>query len=297
VTVAKSYRDYARTSVAGAPTVLVIAMLSIQLGASMARQILPLVGAPGTTALRTSLAALLMLGLSRPWRHAVSRRLVCAVVLYGLSLGAMNLLFYCALARVPLGIVVALEFTGPLAVSLLGSRRPLDFLWVLLAAVGLLLIVPYGNAAHTVDLTGVGYSLGAGACWGAYILFGQRAGKAGYSGQAAALGMSTAALFVLPFGARAVVAHTGDMHIWLVAFGIAVFSGALPYSLEMVALKRLPARTFGILMSLEPAIAALVGLGFLDEHLSRAQWFAIGCIVIAASGSSMGTKAPPATVS
>jgi inner membrane transporter RhtA len=265
---------------------VLVAMLSVQLGASLARQLLPSVGAPGMTALRTSIAASLLLALWKPWRPRWDLRLLRAVVPYGLSLGAMNLLFYCALARAPLGIVVALEFTGPLAVSLLASRRPRDFLWVVLAAAGIILILPLRQAAHDVDVLGALCALGAGACWAAYIVFGQRASQAGHSGQATALGMATAALFALPFGARSIVANAGQTRVWLIGLAVALFSSALPYSLEMVALKHIPARTFGILMSLEPALAALVGLAVLGEHLSAAQWSAIGCIVAAAAGSS-----------
>jgi inner membrane transporter RhtA len=265
-------------------------MLSIQLGASLARTLLPSVGPFGTTAMRTAIGATLLLTVFRPrW----DRRLWRAVLPYGLSLGAMNLLFYCALARAPLGVVVALEFTGPLAVSLLASRRPRDFLWVLLAAAGIVLILPLRGAARNVDLVGVACALGAGACWGAYILFGQRAGQAGHSGQAAALGMTTAALFAFPFGARAIVTWAGHLHVWLVALAVAVFSSALPYSLEMAALKRLPTRTFGILMSLEPAVAALTGLLVLGERLSLSQWSAIACIVAAAAGSATSSDGPP----
>jgi inner membrane transporter RhtA len=278
----------------GSTAIVLVAILSVQLGASLARQLLPTVGPRGTTALRTSLAALLLLLLWRPWRGGLDRRLLRAVAPYGLSLGAMNLLFYCALARIPLGIAVALEFTGPLTVSLLGSRRALDFLWAVSAAAGIVLILPLANTAHGVDLLGAAYALGAGACWASYIVFGQRAGNAGHGGQATALGMATAALLVLPFGVSAIVTHAGQLQVWLVALAIAVFSGALPYSLEMIALKRLPAKTFGILMSLEPAVAALIGLGILGEHLSLAQWLGIGCIIVAAAGSATGAKAPPA---
>jgi inner membrane transporter RhtA len=281
----------------GGPTAIVlVAMLSVQLGASLARQLLPTVGPRGTTALRTTLASLILLALFRPWRPRLDRRLLRAVVPYGISLGAMNLLFYCALARIPLGIAVALEFTGPLTVALLASRRALDFVWAIAAAAGIALLVPLRASAHGVDLVGAAFALGAGACWAAYIIFGQRAGNAGHGGQATALGMTLAALLVLPFGAPAVVPFVGQPRVWLVALGIAVFSGALPYSLEMIALKRLRAKTFGILMSLEPALAALIGLVILGEHLAPAQWLAIGCIIVAAGGSSAGAHEPPAGI-
>jgi inner membrane transporter RhtA len=270
--------------------ILVLAMLSVQLGASLARPLISSVGPAGVTALRTAIAATLLLSL---WRPRWDRRLFAAVLPYGLSLGTMNLLFYCALARIPLGVAVALEFTGPLAVSLLASRRARDFLWVVLAAAGILLILPLRSAERNVDLLGVVCALGAGGCWAAYIVFGQRASQTGHSGQTTALGMLIAALVALPFGAGTVVAHAGELHVWLVALAVAVCSSALPYTLEMMVLRQLPARTFGILMSLEPAIAALAGLAILGERLSLAQWAAIGCIVVAAAGSATSSDAPP----
>jgi inner membrane transporter RhtA len=272
---------------------LVISMLSIQIGASIAKQLFAWVGPSGTAALRTTLAATLLVLVWKPWRHGLSGRALSAIVPYGISLGCMNLLFYLALARIPLGIAVTLEFMGPLTVSLLASRRMLDFLWALLAIAGIGLILPLEHTARAVDLGGVGFALGAGTCWALYIVFGQRAGSAGHGGQATALGMSVAALVVFPWGIGSVVGHASQPRLWLLALAIALFSGALPYSLEMVALKRLPARTFGILMSLEPVVAAMVGLGVLHERLSVMQWVATGCIIIASAGSAASVRAEP----
>jgi inner membrane transporter RhtA len=272
---------------------LIISMLSIQIGVSIAKQLFAWVGPAGTAALRTSLAAALLVLLWKPWRHGLSSRALRAIVPYGLSLGCMNLLFYLAVARIPLGIAVTLEFMGPLAVSLLGSRRMLDFLWALLAVAGIGLILPLQQTGRAIDLGGVAFALGAGTCWALYIVFGQRASSAGHGGQATALGMSVAALVVFPWGVGSVVGHGGEPRLWLLALAIAVFSSALPYSLEMVALKQLPAKTFGILMSLEPVVAAMVGLSVLHERLSLTQWLAIACIIIASAGSAAGVRAEP----
>ena len=279
-------------STGGATGVLVLAMLSIQLGASIAKELIPSVGPSGATALRTAIAATLLWAVWKPWRVPRTATWLRAVVVYGACLGAMNLLFYCALARIPLGLAVALEFIGPLGVALFASRRPVDFAWTLCAAAGILLIVPLG-AGNGVDLVGIGFALAAGLCWALYIVFGQRASNAGPSGPTAAIGMAVAALVTVPFGAPAVAAHVAERAVWLRALAIAILSSALPYYLEMLALKRLPARTFGVLMSLEPASAAVIGFAILRERLSPSQWTAIALIVLAAGGSARTTRPRP----
>jgi inner membrane transporter RhtA len=265
---------------------LLVAMLSIQTGAALAKQLFQGLGAQGTTLLRLGLAALCLCGFWRPWHQRHTRREVIAVLAYGLSLGAMSLSFYMAIERIPLGIAVAIEFTGPLAVAVLSSRKPSDFLWVALATGGLVLILPISQATAALDPLGVFYALCAGICWALYILFGQRAGASAHAGTVTALGMAVAALLVLPMGA----AHAGSALFKLsnlpLALGVAILSSALPFSLEMVALKRLPAKNFGILMSLEPALGAISGRLLLDEHLAATQWMAISCIILASIGSS-----------
>jgi inner membrane transporter RhtA len=212
-----------------------------------------------------------------------------------MALGGMNFLFYMSLRTVPLGIAVALEFTGPLAVAIYASRRAIDFLWIALAVTGLMLLIPIGATSAGIDLTGASYALGAGACWALYILFGQKAG-ADNGVQTAALGVMIAALFVAPIG----IVHAGAALLTPalipVAIGVAILSTALPYTLEMVALTRMPARTFGTLMSIEPAFGALSGLLFLNEYLSLSQWMAILCIILASVGATMtmGSGAKPA---
>ena len=269
---------------------LLIAMASIQTGASLAKGMFPLIGAQGTTALRLIFASLFMLVLLRPWRAKLTWTTLQTVMIYGIALGCMNLLFYMSLRTVPLGIAVALEFTGPLAVAILASRKAVDFAWVALAVVGLLLLIPMGEAQAGLDPVGVCYALGAGVCWALYILYGQKAGA--YNGvQTAALGVMIAAVFIAPIG----IAHAGsallDMALIPTAIAVAILSTALPYSLEMVALTRLPARTFGTLMSMEPAIGALSGLLFLHEVLSTTQWLAIGAIIMASVGATLTIRA------
>ena len=273
---------------------LLIAMASIQSGASLAKSMFPVVGAQGTTTLRLIFASVIMILLLRPWKAKLTARSLQTVAVYGVALGGMNLLFYMSLQTVPLGIAVALEFTGPLAVAIYASRKAIDFLWIGLAIVGLLLLIPTDAASASIDLMGAGYALAAGVCWALYILFGQKAG-ADNGVQTAALGVMIAAIFVTPFG----VAHAGATlltpSLIPVALGVAVLSTALPYTLEMIALTRMPARTFGTLMSVEPAIAAMSGLLFLNEYLSLAQWMAISCIILASVGATltMGREVKP----
>lgn len=268
---------------------LLIAMASIQSGASLAKSMFPLVGAQGTTTLRLIFASIIMLLILRPWRARFTASTLKSVIIYGLALGGMNFLFYMSLRSIPLGIAVALEFTGPLAVALFASRRAVDFLWIGLAVIGLLLLIPIGQTGAGIDLVGTSYALGAGVCWALYILYGQKAG-AEHGIQTAALGVMVAALFIAPIG----IVHAGSAllnpALLPVAIGVAILSTALPYSLEMVALTRLPARTFGTLMSIEPAFGALSGLLFLNEVLSTAQWFAIAAIITASVGATLSIR-------
>lgn len=219
--------------------VLMIAMASIQSGASLAKSMFPLIGPQGTTTLRLIFASVIMLALLRPWRARLTAKTLKTVVIYGAALGGMNFLFYMSLQTIPLGIAVALEFTGPLAVALYASRKLVDFLWIGLAVIGLLLLIPVGNSGASLDLLGAAYALGAGVCWALYILYGQKAG-AENGIQTAALGVVIAALVVAPIG----IVHAGtallNPALIPVALGVAILSTALPYTLEMVALTRLP---------------------------------------------------------
>ncbi|BCR24734.1 threonine/homoserine exporter RhtA [Aquipseudomonas alcaligenes] len=265
---------------------LVIAMTSIQSGASLAKSLFPLIGPEGTTALRLSLAALILCIVMCPWRARPNFAAWRSLLGYGLSLGAMNLLFYMSLKTIPLGIAVALEFTGPLALALFGSRRLLDFVWIALAALGLWLLLPDTSASDHLDPLGMALALGAGVCWASYILFGQRAGAA-HGAQTVAFGTLVAAMLVFPVGLWSVGSDLFSLDLLPVALAVAVMSSALPYSLEMVALTRMPARTFSVLMSMEPAIAALSGLIYLSERLGATQWLAIGAIILASAGAAL----------
>lgn len=273
-----------------APLIPLLAILGsvtcLGLGTSWAKHTLfPLVGAAGTSAVRVGFSALLLLAFWRPWRWALSARDARTVALYGAALGAMNLCFYMSLATIPFGVAVAIEFSGPLAVALFASRRALDFVWVLLAVCGLGLLLPLGHDVIDLDPRGVAYALGAAVFWATYIVFGKRASHL-HAGHSVALGLAMAALVVVPVG----VLHAGSAllspSLLLVGLGVALVSSALPISLEMVALKRLPPQAFGIMSSMEPAVAALLALLLLDEQLTSLQWLAIALIMAASMGSS-----------
>ena len=266
--------------------VILIAMISIQSGASLAKSLFPLVGAPGVTALRLALGTLILVVIFKPWRLRFAPEQRLPLLLYGLSLGAMNYLFYLSIQRIPLGVAVALEFTGPLAVALFGSRRPLDFVWVALAVLGLWFLLPLGQSVSQIDPVGALLALGAGACWAVYILTGQRAGEE-HGPATVAMGSLIAAVVFVPMG---MIQASDTLFQWgllLPGLAVAILSTALPYSLEMVALTRMPSKTFGTLMSMEPALAALSGMVFLGETLTVTQTLALGAIILASMGSTL----------
>ncbi|ADI12524.1 hypothetical protein SBI_09406 [Streptomyces bingchenggensis BCW-1] len=209
------------------------------------------------------------------------------MVSYGVILGLMNLCFYLALARIPLGIAVTIEFLGPLAVALAGSRRWLDAFWAVLAAGGVVLLM---EGHGDLNFVGFLFALAAGVCWGLYILVGAALGRHTTEGDGLALGMAVAALVAVPFG----VADSGTALIqpWVLVagLGVALLSSVIPYSLDLEALRKIPPRVFGILMSLEPAMAALIGLIVLQESLQWSQWIAVLCVVAASAGAARGTR-------
>ena len=262
---------------------------ALGIGTSFAKQLFPLIGSMGTTAVRVGFSALLLLALWRPWRWPLSRRDAGSIARYGAALGLMNLLFYLALRSIPFGLAVAIEFAGPLTVALLSSRRAVDFVWLLLAVCALALLLPVTTGAASLDPLGVGYALAAAVCWGAYIVFGKRLGHL-HAGQSVALGLSMAALVVVPFGIWQAGRALLNPQLLLYGLGVAAISSAVPISLEMVALKRLPKESFGIMASMEPAVAALLGLLVLDEQLTGLQWLAIVLTMLAAAGSSVTAR-------
>ncbi|GAB2861123.1 EamA family transporter [Hymenobacter ruber] len=279
--------DSGRFTLPAVPAVL-LSIVSVQGGAAIAKGLFPLLGAAGTTSMRIGLSALILLLVVRPKLGQLRAAQWRAVVPYGLALGLMNFLFYCALARIPLGLAVTLEFVGPLGLALVGSRRWGDAVWALLAAAGIALIAPWHG--HGVDLLGLAFALAAGGCWAVYIVLGQRTAAVLPGQQAVAIGMLFAALPVLPFGVASGSLLGLTPHLLLLGGLLALFSSVLPFSLEMQALRSLPTRTFSILMSLEPVAAAISGWLLLGERLLFGQWLAVGFIVVASVGATLTAR-------
>jgi inner membrane transporter RhtA len=273
-------------------------IVSVQYGAALAKGLFSAVGPEGATTLRLIFGALILCVLMRPWRVRVSRAVLPSLIGYGVSVAVMNLLFYIALKTVPLGITVALEFTGPLLVATLQSHRKLDILWVVMAVAGILLLSPpslsdHLATDHPIDPFGVACALGAGAAWAVYIIFAQRAG-AELGHQTASIGMGIAAVLVLPVGVFHSWMALFQPSILVTAVAVGIFSSALPFTLEMVALTRMPARVYGIIAALDPAAGALMGLVMLHEALTFGQWAGIAVVMVAASGSALTMRAPKA---
>ena len=276
-----------------------VSLVTLCAGTSLAKGLFPFVGAEGTTTYRLVFSTLLLMAFWRPWRRPWTWADVPILVLFGATLGLMNLLFYNAIKTVPFGLAIAVEFTGPLAVALWSSKKPLDFVWIVLAVAGMGLILPLGNAsgvdiqAAAIDPVGIAYALGAGACWAIYIVVGQRVADR-IGAFATPMGMLVAALLVTPVGISVAGSSLLNPEWMLAGLGIALLSSAIPYSLEMYSLKHLPKQTFSILLSLEPAVGALAGWLVLSEQLSTQQLGAIGLIMAASMGSAMtaGQRVP-----
>ncbi|CDG82401.1 inner membrane transporter rhtA [Janthinobacterium agaricidamnosum NBRC 102515 = DSM 9628] len=258
--------------------------ISVNLGAAVAKQLFPVIGVEGITAYRVGFSALLLMLIFRPWRQRLAQRDMLNLLMYGSVLGLMNLLIYRAFNLIPIGIAVAIEVTGPLAVAMLSSRRPRDLVPVAGAAFGLYLLLPLSAGPGHLDPAGIAYALGAALCWALYIIFGKRAASL-QGGQAVAWGMLAASLFTVPLG----IAYSGAAMlapgIALTGLAIAVLSSMVPYTLEIFALRNLPQAVFGMFSSAAPAVSALAGMLVLGEHLSLVQWLAIACIVSASASA------------
>ena len=271
------------------PTALVLlGIVSVQVGAALAKHLFSAVGSFGTVALRLFFAAAVLTVWWRPSLR-MGRRAWGVVLGYGVILGVMNLCFYLSLERIPLGIAVTIEFLGPLAVALFGSRRWLDAFWAMLAAGGVaLLMMGEGRGDHNV--VGYLFALAAGTCWGLYILVSAALGRHTTEGNGLALGMVVAALVAVPFGVLDSGRALLQPWVLVAGLGVALLSSVLPYSVELEALRKMPPRLFGILMSLEPAMAALIGLVVLQESLRWSQWIAVLCVVAASAGATRSAR-------
>ena len=280
-----------RTRAVPAPALVLAAVLSVQCGAAFAKQLFSDVGPGGVVFLRLAVSALVLVVLTRPRVRSMSGASLRAAVLFGLVLAGMNYSFYEAIERIPLGVGVAVELVGPLGVAVAGSRRLLDLLWVGLAAVGVALL----SLQYDGDVSRVGLLLAllAGALWAAYILVSQRVGRLLPGSTGLALALVVAAVAVAPIGIAD--GGTGLLEPRVLAIGtaVALLSSAIPYSLELSALRTLPARVFGVLMSAEPAAAALAGLIVLGEHLLGREWLAIALVAAASAGATATARSDP----
>jgi inner membrane transporter RhtA len=272
-----------------AVALVVVAITSLQFGAGFAATLFDDLGAAGAAFLRLAVAALVLLALWRPRLGGRSRPELAVAGAFGVTLGLMNVAIYESFARIPLGIAVTIEFVGPLGVAVAGSRRALDGLWVVLAGAGIVLLADRGGAAG-LDRAGVAFALLAGVLWAAYITLSQRTGRIFPGASGLAVAMAVGAVVAAPVG----IAQAGGALLRPELLGagaaVAIASSVLPYSLEMEALRRLPARVFGILMSLEPAVAALAGLVILGQALSGREWLAIALVVAASAGATLGAS-------
>jgi inner membrane transporter RhtA len=258
-------------------------VFSVQIGAALATTLFEDLGPTGAVLMRTAFAAALLAAIWRPRRALLRGEQRGAVVLFGLVLAGMNLSFYAALDRLPLGIAVTIEFIGPLAVAIAASRRWLDGAWIAAAAAGLVLLVP--GIGQELDPLGIAFALAAAGFWAAYILLSARVGRGGAGNAGLAMAMAIGAVALVPVGLAG--GGTALLEPGLLAIGaaVAVLSSAIPYTAELEALRRLPEGTFGVLLSLEPAVAALVGLVALDQALLGRELAAIGLIVLASAGA------------
>ena len=267
------------------------AVSSVQVGSALGKTLFDDIGPGGTVFLRILTAAVVLALIWRPRVSGHSRRALGLAVVFGLVLGAMNFAFYSSIDRIPLGIAVTFEFVGPLGVAVFSSRRPLDLLWVALAAAGILLLSDFGSG--DLDPTGVGLALLAGAFWAAYILLSVRVGKVFPGGSGLALAMLVATAALAPVGISEAGAELLVPWILLVATGVGLMSSAIPYTLELEALRRMPAGVFGVLMSLEPAVAAVAGYLVLGEGLVAREIAAILLVVAASAGAARGATVAP----
>ena len=270
---------------------MVVAVSSVQFGAALAKSLFDEVGAGGTVFLRVLFAALVLVAV---WRPAVAGRSPAdwrLIAVFGLTLAGMNLAFYESLERIPLGIATTFEFVGPLGVAIAGSRRPVDIAWVVLAGTGIVLLSDFGTA--DLDRLGVALALLAGGFWAAYILLSARVGSVFPGASGLALAMAAGAVMLAPVGIADAGADLLVPGVLAVALVVAVLSSAIPYTLEMEALRRMPVGVFGVMMSIEPAVAALAGFIVLDEGLATRELVAILLVVAATAGAARNAHVPP----
>ena len=274
------------------PVLLIfISMISVQGSASIAKYLFPVLGPEVMTAWRLTFSSVMLAMIFKPWRKAITKQALRYIILYGLAMGCMNLSFYNAISRIPLGIAVAIELTGPIMVAMFSGRRLADFIWLGIAVVGLGMLLPIHQASSELDPIGIVMALTAGACWACYILFGRKAGAI-HGSSSVALGAIIASILLFPIGVWQSGSAMFSISLLPLIFLVSLLASAIPYGLDMVALPRLPAQTFSTLMSLSPVFAAFSGLIVLHEQLTHYQWLAIGLIILSSIGTVLSMSRP-----
>ena len=268
------------------------AIASVQVGATVARHLFAFLGPAGTVFVRVAFGAGILLAIARPRWPRFDARQWRAIVLFGLIVAGMNLCFYEAIARIPLGVAVTIEFVGPLGVAIAGSRRPLDLAWAAMAAAGVVLLSLSGGMVTTLGLL---FALGAAAGWASYIVISQRVGRLVPGGDGLAFALAVGGLALLPFGIAGAGGGLLDVRNLGIGLVVAILSSAVPFSLEFAALRRLSRQLFGILMSLEPAMGAAAGFLLLGQQLSLRDFVAIGLVIVASAGATRTAASPAAT--
>jgi inner membrane transporter RhtA len=274
---------------------VIAAIASVQFGGALAVHLFASVGPAGAVLLRLASASIVLLAVSRPRVDRPALRHLPLAAAFGLVLAGMNLSFYASIDRIPLGIAVSLEFVGPLAVAVAGSRRPIDLVWVALAVAGILTLTHVGGS-RPVDGLGIALALLAGCCWGAYILLSARVGRVFERGTGLSLAMCFASVVTVPVGVAAAGTRLIEPRSLALGCAVGMLSSAIPYSFELEALRRIAVPVFGVLMSLEPAMAALAGLLVLGQGLSARTLVGIALVVSASVGASRRTREAPTAV-
>lgn len=272
--------------------IIFISMASVQGSSSLAKHLFPILGPAGITSWRLVFSSIILVLIFKPWRKPVSKQAWKYIVLYGLALGFMNLCFYSSISRIPIGIAVAIELTGPIIVAMCAARKLIDFIWLAVAIVGLFLLLPIHQANVDLDFIGIFLALAAGACWAMYIVFGRKAGQL-HGSSSVAIGSVIVSIVIFPIG----LWQSGDVMFSLdvlpLAIVVALLASAIPYALDVIALPKVPALTFSTLMSLSPVLGAISGLIFLDETLTGHQWFSIMLIIISSIGTVLSIAHKP----
>ncbi|GAB3479303.1 EamA family transporter [Marinomonas epiphytica] len=264
-------------------TALLIAIVSITAGAALAKSMFSVFTPEDVTVLRLSVSAVLLFILLKAWRVRPTRKSLSTVFAYGLAVAGMNLFFYLSIKTVPVGVALAVELIGPLSVAAFYSQKRSDYLWVLLAATGIFLLLPKSAQVESLDVTGLCYALVAAFFWGAYIVMGKKAGEH-FGSKAPSLGLICASLMVMPVGNSDSISQILDMNLFLFVVVIAMLSSAIPLMLEMFALRNLPTNVYGVMASGEPVMGAIVSFFILGEQLSVQQCLGVGAIVVASMG-------------